>query len=325
MKLTRILFILFGLVVLVIISALTYIKMGLPNVPLKEVSITSSADRIANGKYLANNVMVCMDCHSTRDWTRFSAPLVDGTLGKGGELFDQAMGFPGRYISKNITPFNLANWSDPELFRVITSGVTKSGDAIFPVMPYHYYGEMDEEDIKDVIAYLRTIDPIDYVPEASSSDFPMNFIINTMPRQPVLTKKPKKEDSIEYGRYLVNSAGCVECHTPFDGIALELDKAFSGGRAFPMPSGTVVTPNITPHPQTGIGNWTKEVFVARFKAYDMDKGYTPPVVKAGEMNTIMPWTMYAGMDETDLSAIYTYLHSLEPVENRVQVFMAMQE
>lgn len=76
------------------------------------------------------------------------------------------MGFPGRYISKNITPFNLANWSDPELFRVITSGVTKSGDAIFPVMPYHYYGGMDEEVIKDVIAYLRTIDPIDYVPEA---------------------------------------------------------------------------------------------------------------------------------------------------------------
>lgn len=65
--------------------------------------------------------------------------------------------------------------------------------------------------------------------------------------------------------------------------------------------------------------------MARFKAYDMDKGYTPPVVQAGEMNTIMPWTMYAGMDETDLSAIYTYLHSLEPVENRVQVFMAMQE
>ena len=133
MKLTRILFILFGLVVLVIISAITYIKMGLPNVPLKEVSITSSADRIANGKYLANNVMVCMDCHSTRDWTRFSAPLVDGTLGKGGELFDQAMGFPGRYTSKNITPFNLASWSDSELFRVITSGVTKSGDAIFPL------------------------------------------------------------------------------------------------------------------------------------------------------------------------------------------------
>lgn len=172
MSILGILFISLGFVVSVIVLALTYIKIGLPNVPLKEVVITSSADRIANGKYLANHVMVCMDCHSTRDWDRFSAPLVEGSLGKGGELFDQSMGFPGRYISKNITPFNLSSWSDAELFRVITSGVTKSGDAIFPVMPYHYYGGMDEDDIKDVIAYLRTLASIDYLPEASSSEFP---------------------------------------------------------------------------------------------------------------------------------------------------------
>lgn len=325
MKLSRILLTLLAVVVVVVILALTYIKVGLPSIPLQEVTVNNSPDRIANGKYLANNVMVCMDCHSTRDWNRFSAPLVEGTLGKGGELFDQSMGFPGRYISKNITPFNLADWSDAELFRVITSGVTKSGDAIFPVMPYHYYGGMDEEDIKDVIAYLRTLEPIEYVPESSTSDFPMNFIINIMPRQPLLTKKPKKEDNIAYGKYLVNSAGCVECHTPFDGMALELDKAFSGGRPFPMPSGTVITPNITPHAETGIGNWTQEAFVARFKTYDISKGYLPPVVQAGELNTIMPWTMYAGMDETDLSAIYTYLHSLEPIENKVEVFVASRQ
>jgi len=324
MNITRILLIIFSVAAVLVISVIAYVKLGLPNVPLREVTIDNSPDRIANGKYLANNVMVCMDCHSTRDWSRFSAPLVDGTLGKGGELFDQAMGFPGRYISKNITPFNLANWSDAELFRVITSGVTKSGNAIFPVMPYHYYGGMDEEDIKDVIAYLRTLEPIDYAPEASESDFPMNFIINTMPKEPLFTKKPVKEPSIAYGKYLVNSAGCVECHTPFDGMALEMDKAFSGGRKFPMPEGTVSTPNITPHPETGIGQWTKDAFVARFKAYDLENGYQPPTVKPGEFNTIMPWTMYAGMDETDLAAIYTYLQSLEPIDNKVEIFLAVQ-
>src|SRR5690606_33776579 len=161
------------------------------------------------------------------------------TLGKGGELFDQTMGCPGRYLSRNITPFNLADWSDAELFRVITSGVTKQGKAIFPVMPYHYYGGMDEEDIKDVIAYLRTLEPIDFTPDESISDFPMSFIINTMPKEPVFIKKPIKEVSIPYGKYLVNSAGCVECHTPFDGMALELDKAFSGGRTFPLPNGSI--------------------------------------------------------------------------------------
>lgn len=324
MKLKRILLILVAFVLVIVVSTIIYVKMGLPNVPLKEVTITDSPDRIANGKYLANNVMVCMDCHSTRDWTKFSAPLVDGTLGKGGELFDQAMGFPGRYISRNITPFNLRGWSDAELFRVITSGVTKSGKAIFPVMPYHYYGGMDEEDIKDVIAYLRTIEPIEYAPEESVSDFPMNFIINTMPRMPVFTKKPEKEVSIPYGKYVVNSAGCVECHTPFDGMALEMDKAFSGGRRFPLPGGAIISSNITPHAETGIGNWTKEDFVARFKTYDIGKGYMPHEVAEGEYNTIMPWTMYAGMDETDLAAIYTYLQTLDPIENMVEGFVAQK-
>ena len=104
---------------------------------------------------------------------------------------------------------------------------------------------------------------------------------------------------------------------------MELDKAFAGGRAFAMPGGTVIYPNITPDPETGIGNWTQKAFVARFKTYDMGKGYEAPVVKSGEMNTIMPWTMYAGMDEIDIAAIFTYLHSLEPIENKVEIFMAM--
>src|SRR5690606_11637479 len=322
MKFSRILLIVFLVLVFVMISAITYIKVGLPNIPLRELTVDAGPDRIANGKYLANHVMACMDCHSTRDWSKFSASPIDGTLGVGGILIDQNMGFPGKYISKIITPFSLKDWSDAELFRVITSGVTKPGGAIFPVMPYHYYGGMDEEDIKDVIAYLRTLAPIEYTPDASHSDFPMNIIINTMPKEPAFSKKPKKEDSITYGKYLVNAAGCVECHTPFDGMALEMDKAFAGGRAFPMPTGTVITPNITPHPETGIGSWTKNVFVARFKAYDMENGYNPPLVKDGELSTIMPWTMYAGMDETDLAAIFTYLQSLEPIDHKVQVFMA---
>jgi hypothetical protein len=247
---------------------------------------------------------------------------VEGTLGKGGELFDQEMGFPGKYLSKNLTPTNLGDWSDAEIFRAITSGVKKNGEPIFPIMPYQNYGNMDEEDIKDVIAYLRTLEPIDYTVEESTSDFPMSLIINTIPKTPVFSKKPVKEVSVAYGKYMVNAAGCVICHTPFNGKELEMDRAFSGGREFPLPSGKIITPNITPHAETGIGNWSKEDFVARFKAYDLNLGYEPPAVGPDDYNTLMPWTMYAGMDETDLEAIYTYLHSLEGIENKVDVFVA---
>ena len=70
--------------------------------------------------------------------------------------------------------------------------VNKDGKAIFPVMPYKYYGQMDVEDIKSIIAYIRTLKPIENVVPKSSSDFPMNFLINTIPEKAHSSKRPEK-------------------------------------------------------------------------------------------------------------------------------------
>ena len=93
------------LFLLIVVGGLvSYVKVALPNVGDAQVlKINYSQERVERGKYLANNVTVCMDCHSTRDWNKFSGPLMPGTLGKGGELFDQKFGFPGAYYSRNIT------------------------------------------------------------------------------------------------------------------------------------------------------------------------------------------------------------------------------
>jgi hypothetical protein len=53
-----------------------------------------------------------------------------------------------------------------------------------------------------------------------------------------------------------------------------------------------------------------------FKKYDLTT-YVPKTVGKGDFNTPMPWTMYAKMDTTDLAAIYNYLKSLSPIENKV--------
>src|ERR1700740_2282650 len=83
---------------LVIAGVLIYVKTALPDVgPASDLKIEYTPARIARGEYLANAVNVCMDCHSKRDWTKFSAPLVPGTLGMGGERFDQNVGMPGIY------------------------------------------------------------------------------------------------------------------------------------------------------------------------------------------------------------------------------------
>jgi mono/diheme cytochrome c family protein len=305
----------------VVIGLVTYVKIALPNVgPAPVVKIDNAPDRIERGRYLAHSVAACMDCHSTRDWTKFSGPLVEGTLGKGGEKFDQQFGFPGVYYSKNITPKGISRYTDGELYRAITTGVNKEGKAMFPVMPYPYYGKMDPDDIYCIIAYLRTLAPIDNQVAQSVSDFPMNIIINIIPKKGTPGKRPDTSDHLAYGAYLVNASGCIECHTKANKGQIIPEMAFMGGREFILRDGSKVrSSNITPAAQTGIGSWTDEVFVSRFAAY-ADPNYKPKAVENGEFNTIMPWTMYGKMTRSDLEAIFTYLKSLPPKENAVEKF-----
>src|SRR5665213_1849553 len=75
-----------------------------------------------------------------------------------------------------------------EIFMTITTGVDKYGKALFPVMPYHYYGKMDKEDIYDIIAYIRSLPPIENKTPDRSIDFPMNFIVNTIPTKASFTQ-----------------------------------------------------------------------------------------------------------------------------------------
>lgn len=309
-------------VVVAIAAILLYVSYALPDVgPPEDLTIDYTQERIERGRYLAHAVTLCMDCHAERDWTKFSGPPKEGTLGAGGDVFDHSVGFPGVFYAKNITPAGISRYTDGELFRVITTGVNKEGHAMFPVMPYLYYGKMDREDIYSIIAYIRTLKSVENPVPASKPDFPMNFIINLIPQKADLQKRPDKSDLLAYGAYVTNSSGCIECHTQVKGGQIIRELAFSGGREFGFPDGSVVRSlNITPH-ETGIGSWTEEAFVERFKMY-ADSAYTAPPVGPGEFNTIMPWLMYADMEEDDLRAVYAYLKSVTPIENKVERFTA---
>jgi mono/diheme cytochrome c family protein len=262
-----------------------------------------------------------VDCHSVRDFSKFSGPITEGTLGSGGDRFDQSMGLPGVFYAKNITPTGISDYTDGELFRLITTGVTSDGRAMFPLMPYSYYGKMDPEDIYDIISYIRTLKPIDKDVPDSEPDFPINIILKTIPTDGSPEKKPAESDQVAYGKYLTNAAACMECHTPVDAQGtLIAGNEFAGGRDFTFPDGSVVrTANITQDTETGIGSWSEDMFVGRFKQY-LDSGYHLPTVQPGEFNTVMPWVMYAGMEESDLKAIYAYLKTIEPIPNQVVKF-----
>jgi mono/diheme cytochrome c family protein len=322
-KILRVVLYLLALIIVVVAGLLTYVKAALPSVgDAEDLKIEYTPVRIERGKYLAHAVMGCVDCHSLRDWNKLAGPRVDGTMGKGGELFGRDFGFPGNFYSRNITPHGIGGWTDGELFRAITSGVSKDGRALFPIMPYLNFGKMDKEDIYSVIAYIRQLDTIPSEVLESEPDFPMNFIINTIPSKPEFTSLPSPADTIAYGKYMLTAASCTDCHTPAErGQPIE-GKYLAGGFEFKLPVGIARSANITPDEQTGIGLWTEDAFVARFKAY-ADSSFTPIPVVRGDFQTVMPWLFYCNMKEHDLRAIYKYLRTVPAVNNKVVKFESL--
>ncbi len=302
--------------VVLVITAVVYITTALPNVGEPEnIKVELTPARIERGKYLATNVAVCVDCHSPHDWTKLGGPMDTTRLGAGGEKFDAGVGFPGSVVVPNITPYNLKSWTDGELFRAITTGVRKDGSAIFPLMPWKFYSKMDREDVYAIIAYVRTLKPIEATHPKASLDFPLNILVHTMPQKAELGQIPNPADSVSYGKYLVTSAGCMDCHSQDSNGEYLPGLEYAGGKAFKVGGITVNSANITPDAKTGLGSWTSEQFVAKFKSYaDVSKA---PLVKAGEFQTIMPWWNYANMTKVDLKAVYAYLRTLKPVKNEV--------
>lgn len=308
-------------VVVLVIGTVAYVTLALPNVgDAENIKVDITPQRVAHGKYLANNVALCVDCHSPRDEAKFAGPIDTTLLGAGGGKFTANEGFPGNVTVPNITPSSLKDWTDGELFRAITTGQRKDGSAIFPLMPWPYYSKMDREDIYDIIAYIRTLKPVDKRYPKSTLDFPLNILVHTMPQKATLGKRPDPQDSVRYGEYLVQSAACQECHSQDDKGKLIAGLEFGGGKQFVANGHKIHSANISPDMTTGIGSWTKQAFIARFKAFN-DPSKAQPVSK-GDFQTIMPWYNYAKMTDSDLASIYVYLRTVKPVKNGVVKFAA---
>lgn len=318
----RVLKILGGLVGAVVLAAvvfLVYFNFTHPDVdPAPIITVERTPERLARGKYLAHHVTVCIDCHSTRDWTKLSGPIVPGTEGKGGEEFIEAA---GTLVPSNITPAAISAYSDGELLRAFTVGVKRDGSAMFPLMPYPMYNKLTQEDAYAIVAYIKSLPPIEHKVKESTLNFPLNFIVKTIPPKSFNPlPEPDKSNPVEYGKYLTTISACEGCHTPRDDKGQNLPRMMlAGGNPFPFPGGTVRALNITPDKETGIGEWTKDDFLARFRSY-----LAPETMEATlaptDFNTPMPWTMYAGMTDEDLGAIYEYLRTVPAVRNQVEKF-----
>ena len=117
------------------------------------------ADPVRRGAYLVT-IGHCMECHSA--WSRGVSDFKGG-LGHGGRAFPGAEGDGTPSIAANITSDPTAGigaWTDQEIGRAIREGIGRDGHALKPPMAYRYYAGLKVTDLVDIIAYLRTVPPL---------------------------------------------------------------------------------------------------------------------------------------------------------------------
>ncbi|CAM2063813.1 hypothetical protein SCOR_00520 [Sulfidibacter corallicola] len=269
------------------------------SIPAPESRVEGDPAQLARGRYLVNHVALCLSCHSERDWDRQSGPVVASTAGQGAT---HTIFSPEDAPAANITPFALGDWSDGEIARAITSGLNRQGEPLHPDMPYYVYARLAESDVMAIVAYLRTLPSIDHQPPKASPPFLISMVGRVLPKPYQAKPMPPQDDSVARGRYLVNAAGCRMCH----------GGDLAGGMRLNIPGGGSVTSvNLTPHPKARVMGWSREAFVAAFKAFAVEE--VRQLETPRDRNTVMPWIQYSDMTETDLGAIYDFLKTVPPV------------
>lgn len=284
--------------------------------PAPDLTAPTDSVSVANGQYLVEHVAACIGCHSPVQEEVPGDPPVPGMIGAGRD-FGDAPGSPGHIIAPNITPdpeTGIAEWTDGELARAIREGVDKDGRALFPQMPYHTYREtLSDKAVLEIIAYIRTLEPVKNDPGRTSLRFPVSMFVRGMPAPLDVSPaaEPSPSDVVARGDWLLKTASCYDCH---DAVNDRMEKipgmALSGGMKFPLPGdkGYAIAPNITSDNATGIGSYTEE---------DLHRVFEEGVGKNGRNLYVMPWYYYKGMTDADRDALVKAVKRIPAVSHAV--------
>lgn len=322
----KFLIVLCALVVLAVILTAaggTYLYVRKPaQAPPSAIKVARTPERIARGAYIFKSIADCDGCHSQRDFSLVGGPLVESGRARGNVLSDFMAGLPGVVVAPNITPdteTGIGAWTDGEKIRAIREGVDRDGNALFPMMPYEAYRKMSDEDVEALVAFLDSLPPVrNSLPKTKLQLMPA-LMIKSVPHPAGSVPLVNRNDRMKFGEYLVTLGGCQDCHTPSDDHGQPIPgKSFAGGQHFDTTVGHVVSANITPDLETGIGKWSEEFFTKKFYDYKAYVENGCPKLTGPEAFTMMPWLGFSQKTPDDLGAIYAYLRTLTPVRNAVE-------
>ncbi|MCC6620142.1 MAG: c-type cytochrome [Deltaproteobacteria bacterium] len=264
---------------------------------------TADPALIERGKLIAN-VAGCALCH-----TAFgpNGPDMANMWAGGLEIPEEF----GTWRSPNITQdkkTGIGGWTDEQIDAAVRQGLRPDGSRLYPIMPYQFYNAMSDADAKALVAFLRTIAPIEKA-VAGNTDL-------QMPKAEV--PKPAgaapEDTPIKRGEYYGTLMHCAACHTPMGEQGPDMSKMYAGGMKMEMPAffeGTLYLPNITSDKKTGIGDYTDEQILAVLTKGQKKDG--SPMI--GPMAMYAP--QWAQLPEGDLKDIVAWVRSIPPIENAV--------
>jgi cytochrome c553 len=251
-------------------------------VPPETIVIPTDITAIQRGQHMASAVAACTDCHG---------PNLAGKI----YIDDPAL---GRIVAPNLTRGRGglgATLSNADFARAIRQGVDPSGRQLL-LMPSDNYYYLSDADLGAIIAYIRSIAPIDtsLPPNQIRTFGRILFALGQLPLQPAAAidhtapRPPAPPTGVtpEYGAYLADIAGCPSCHGP----------GLSGGKMPQAPPNTVQATNITP---AGLATWTDADFLKVMRTGTRPDGRV--------LDTFMPWPYFAQMTDDELRALWRFL------------------
>jgi len=278
-----------------------YWWLTMPPAPWAPSAVAYMADPVKGETIF--NAGGCSSCHAT--------PNQPDRMRLGGGL---AIPSPfGTFYAPNISSDpndGIGRWSEADFVTAVTKGVSPSGTHYFPAFPYTSYAHATVQDVRDLFAYLKTLQPVSGKVRDHDLPFPFNIRRNIgiwkllFMDGGVFMPDQSRPTQWNRGAYLVNSFGhCAECHSPRNLLGgIISSQRFAGG---PNPEGEGWVPNIT---RKGIGDWSEKDI-----SYFLETGQMPDGDSAGgAMARVIRNT--SQLPSGDREAIADYVKSLPPIE-----------
>jgi mono/diheme cytochrome c family protein len=290
---------------------------------LTDEAIERTPERLQRGSYLVNQVMSCGGCHTARAGGNIllEPERTDAFLGGGNVFVDKGL---GTVWIPNLTPdpeTGLGRWKDDEILRALRDGVAPDGHFLLPMMPYPSYQYLSDDDARAVVAYLRSIPPYQQTrPNPGNKQGLMQKVlfqvVGVQMHKPATdVAAPARTDKLAYGRYLARIGACTECHSLTDkGPRPETDPLYLSGSDKPFEDpglGATYPRNLTPDPETGLGNYDAAAIKQALHAGRRLDGK----LMAPPMAVLIPHV--SGLTDEDLDALVGYLKSVPPAKHKI--------